>query len=78
MAIVKADHKLEQVSFVFDDAGEVKYGILTVNYAIKADENWLEETRIRKSVSIWGNLPPTQKTEAGSWGKNLNTLAKKI
>ena len=37
MALTKSDHRLEQVSFVFDEVGDVKDVVLTVNYAITED-----------------------------------------
>ena len=75
MALVKADHQLEHVSFTFDDTGQVTDVTLTVNYAVKDDITGAEETRVRKTVSVWETLNSTEKNRSVSLGKLLRALA---
>ena len=75
MVIIKADHQLEQVSFIFDETGEVADVTVTVNYALKDDATGQEETRVRKSFSAWTSLSASQRTGANAIGKRLKTLA---
>jgi len=76
MPIIKSDHRLEQVAFVFDGAGNVTDVVLQVEYLLKDDASGKEEARARKAVSVWGSLSTGQKAAVDSVGKSLNTLAK--
>ncbi|MBM3926729.1 MAG: hypothetical protein FJ320_12290 [SAR202 cluster bacterium] len=78
MAINKSDHRLEQVSFLFDGAGDVKEVVLQVNYALRDDATGQEEARVRWSVSVWAGLSQGQKDSANSVGKMLNSLAQTV
>lgn len=78
MALTKSDHRLEQVSFVFDELGDVKDIVLTVNYAITEDISGREEARVRRSVSVWEGLSDAQKTRADTLAKHLNGKAKSL
>ena len=78
MALTKSDHRLEQVSFIFDEVGDVKDVVLTVNYAITEDISGREEARVRRLVSVWESLSDTQKTRADTLAKNLNGMAKSL
>ena len=75
MALVKVEHRLEEVSFSFDDQGTVVDALVTVNYAVQDDATGEEETRVRKTASIWDQLTASQKGSANSIGKRLRQLA---
>jgi len=76
MPIIKSDHRLEQVAFVFDGEGNVTDVVLQVEYLLKDDASGKEEARARKAASVWGSLSTGQKASVDSVGKSLNTLAK--
>ena len=78
MAIIKADHKLEAVSFLFDGAGNVRDVELTVNYRLLDDVTQAEETRVRKTRSVWASLTPTQQAAANTMGTRLKALAEAL
>ena len=79
MALIKADHRLEQVSFVFDDSGEVVDVQIQVNYAVQDDATGDVETRVRKRVSVWDRLPPgISKAVANTFGKRCRDLAPSV
>lgn len=74
MPIIKTDHQLETVQWVFDpDTGDVTDLILTVNVAIMEDGK--ELTRVRRTVSKWADLTPAQQNQADVIGKRLKLLA---
>ena len=82
MALIRAQHRLEQVSFSFDEeTGAVSDIQLTVNYAVVDDAvldddgNPVVETRVRKTVSVWADLTAPQKAAADGVGKRLQVLA---
>ncbi len=79
MALIKTNHQLEQATFIFDDAGEVVDVEIQVNYTVEDDVTGEEETRVRKTVSAWDNLPPgiTHAT-ANTLGKRLKELADQV
>ena len=75
MALVKTDHQLEYAIFTFDPAGEVVDVHIHVNYAITDDVTGEEQTRVRKTVSIWDQLPPgISQSAANSLGKRAREL----
>lgn len=74
MALIRADQQLEQVVFRF--AGGVVTDIeIQVNYAIQDDVTGVQETRVRKTRSVWANLTPTQRTVANTLGQRLQVIA---
>ena len=74
MALIKTDHQLEQVIFKFA-AGVVTDVEIQVNYVIQDDVSLVQETRVRKTKSIWGDLTAAQRTAANTFGQRLQTLA---
>ncbi len=77
MALIKTDHRLEQVTFQFD--GPDVIGVeLTVNYAVQDDVTGEEETRVRKTTDIWDQLTASQKTGAKTIGKRLQQIAESL
>ena len=76
MAIVKQDHALEESKFIYDEAGEVVDLILQVNYQLWDNVANEEETRVRKTKSVWDDLTNGQKNQANTLGKKLNAVAK--
>lgn len=79
MALIKTNHQLERATFIFDDAGEVVDVEIQVNYTIQDDVTGEEETRVRKTVSVWDNLPPgITNATANTLGKRLKELAEQV
>ena len=79
MALLKADHQLEQVTFSFDEAGEVVDVLVEVNYAIQDDATNQQLTRVREAVSILDKLPPGIGTAAANeFGKRCRQLAEEV
>lgn len=75
MALIKTDHQLELATFVFDGSGEVVDIKIQVNYAVQDDVTGAEETRVRKTASVWDALPPgISQSVANSLGKRLRDL----
>jgi hypothetical protein len=66
------------VSFLFDEAGDVKDVLMHVNYGLVDDSTWLEEARVRRAVSVWAGLSQAQKDAADGVAKTLNSLAQSI
>ena len=77
MTLIKTDHQLEQVVFRFT-AGVVVDVEIQVNYAVRDDVTLVDETRVRKTKSIWGDLTPTQRTAANTFGQRLQVLARAV
>ena len=75
MALVKTDHQLEFATFTFDPSGDVVDVQIHVSYSIVDDTTGEEQSRVRRSISIWDQLPPdvTQST-ADSFGKRAREL----
>lgn len=79
MALIKADHRLERVSFQFDDSGEVVDVLIQVNYAVQDDATGEVETRVRKTVSVWDQLSPgITQAIANTFGKRCRDLAPSV
>jgi hypothetical protein len=78
MAISKADHRLEQVSFLFDEVGDLKEVVLHVNYGLVDDSTGQEEARVRRAVNVWASLNQSQKDEANNVATTLNGLAQAL
>ena len=78
MPLIKADHQLEQVSFQYDEAGNVVDVLIHVSYAIEDDTTGEEETRVRRIITVWDRLTATQKDRANLLGKTLNTLSEQM
>ena len=77
MALIKADHQLEQVAFIFT-GGLVTDIQIQVNYAVRDDVTLVDETRVRKTRSVWASLTPIQQTAANAIGQRLQTLAQNL
>ena len=77
MALIKADHQLEQVVFKFT-TGVVTDVQIQVNYAVRDDVTLVDETRVRKAKSIWGDLTAAQRTAANTFGQRLQVLAQNL
>lgn len=77
MALIKTDHQLEQVSFIFT-AGLVTDVQIQVNYAVQDNVTGEQETRVRKTRSVWASLTPIQQTAANIIGQRLQTLAQNL
>ena len=76
MALIKTDHKLEQVMFTFDGNGDVVDVQIVVNYAVEDDVTGEHETRVRKTVSVFDSLPPgINRAAANTFGKRVKELA---
>ena len=79
MTLIKTDHRLEQATFIFDDAGEVVDVQVQVNYAVADDVTGEQQTRVRKTVSVWDQLPPgVSYAAANTLGKRLKELAAQL
>ena len=79
MALVKSGHQLENATFTFDDAGELVDVQIQVNYAIADDATGEEQTRVRKTLSIWDQLPPgVTQSAANSFGKRAREIAEQV
>ena len=78
MALIKTDKQLEQVIFNFDPAGAVIDIQIQVNYAVRDDVTLVDETRVRKTKSIWGDLTAAQRTAANAVGQRLQALAQNL
>ena len=79
MTLSKADHKLEEARFIFDDAGEVVDVQITVNYSVVDDATGEVESRVRKTVSVLGKLAPAvSRASANTFGRRLKQLAGRV
>ena len=76
--LIKTDHRLEQVTFQFDNAGDVRGVELTVNYAVQDDVTDEEVTRVRKTTDVWDQLTASKKTGAKTIGKRLQQIAESL
>lgn len=75
MALIKTDHQLEHVLFTFDQGGSLTDIQLQVNYAVRDDVTGQDETRVRKTVSVFTNLTPLQRVAANTLAIRLRQLA---
>lgn len=73
MAITKADKRLEQVTFIFNGAGNVNGMKAVVNTAVVEDGKQL--TRVRETVDIWGGLSLSERTTVNTIGKKIRAKA---
>ena len=79
MALFKSDRQLESATFIFDGAGDVVDVQIQVNYAITDDVTGEEQTRVRKTLSIWDQLPPgISQSSANSFGKRAKEIADQV
>ena len=79
MALIKADHQLEQVMFTFDENGDVADIKIQVNYAVVDDVTGEQETRVRKTVSVKESLSPAiSSSAANDFGRKLRSLAEEV
>lgn len=77
MALIKADHILENVQFTFDAAGNVIDVLIQVTYVVLDDVTGVEETRVRKTVSVLSSLPPEiSRIASNTFGRRVTELAK--
>jgi hypothetical protein len=75
MALIKTDHRLEQVLFTFNANGDVVDVKIQVNFVVRDDVTGLEETRVRKEASIWSLLTPVQQGAVNTFGRRAKDLA---
>ena len=75
MAIVKADHMLQEVRLSFNAAGDVIDVTLVVSYALKDDvaNEVLAPVGLRKSV--WATLNPGEQVSLNALGRRFKALA---
>ena len=78
MPLIKTDHKLEGVSFLFDGLGDVSDIQIIVNYSVDDSVTKVSETRGRKTVSVWGDLDASQTAAVKQLGKKLRALAAQV
>lgn len=87
MAIIKADHRLEDAKFSFNESGDVSNLTLMVNYAFVDDDDPVDpetgkrpvlaggQARVTETKSVWGQLSGPQQAQADTIGKRLQNLA---
>lgn len=75
MAIVKADHSLQEVRLTFNGTGDVTDVNLVVSYVLKDDVTNEVLTQVGRAKSVWASLTPTQQTALDTLGKRFKTLA---
>lgn len=75
MALVKQNKRLAEVTFSFDERGEVTGLTAQVNYTIVDDITGQVLTQLRDGVNIWTKLTVVQQGIANTLGKRLKQLA---
>jgi len=78
MGIVKREHNIERVEFVFSDTGEVTDIELQVNYQLYDEVAAKQVTRATVVESVWGHLNNGEKIQAKALGKLLKALAEEF
>lgn len=79
MALIKTDHRLEQVMFTFDEIGDVVDVRIMVNYSVEDDVTGEQEARVRKTVSVFDSLPPgISRAASNTFGKRVKELAVEV
>lgn len=78
MAIVKRDHRIENIVPHYDAQGEVVDVEVQVNYELYDDVGQRTITRNREIRSIYNNLTSIERTNIGTLLKRLKTLGENI
>ena len=85
MALIKADFKVEYVTFTYNDSGAVTDIAMSVDYAVQddavrnADGNPTQVSRVRVVKSILGEVAPgVTVVAAKTFGERIRALAQLV